>query len=137
MYVSISSVLVDQILALAAADPLHEVCGLLLGTARQVTAILPATNVAEDQTTRFEIDPAVQFAAIRAARAGGEPVIGHYHSHPGGRAIPSACDAAMIGSIGALWIIVAGTELRGWHAQAGQAFTEAALVVCGNACVAP
>lgn len=115
---------------LAAAEPSREVCGLLLGTASLVADILPAANLANDPDRRFEVDPAVHFAAIRAARTGGAKVIGNYHSHPGGSASPSATDAAMIGSPGEIWLIVAGDTVVAWRAGDGR-FDAVELMVNG------
>ncbi len=122
MSVTISSLLRDRIVALAAADD-GEICGLLLGQAGQIEAIAPAANVAADPARHFELDPAVLIAAHRAARTGGRSVIGHYHSHPSGVAIPSATDAACATPDGTLWLIVAGEKVRLWRAQPGQGGT--------------
>lgn len=81
-----------------------------------VTAILPTRNVAADPSRLFEIDPAVLLAAHRAARNGGPQVIGHYHSHPNGRAEPSPRDAADAAPDGAVWIVVAAGRLSAWRA---------------------
>ena len=130
MSVTISSLLRDRIVALAAADD-GEICGLLLGQAGRIEAIAPAANVAADPARHFELDPAVLIAAHRAARSGGPRVIGHYHSHPSGVAIPSATDAACAMPDGTLWLIVAGEAVRLWRAQPGRggavAFVEALL----------
>jgi proteasome lid subunit RPN8/RPN11 len=91
----------------------------LLGTAERIRAIRPAANVAAEPGRAFELDPAVLIAAHRAARAGGEAILGHYHSHPGGDPQPSACDAAAVGAAGELWLVVAGREARLWRAVAG------------------
>jgi len=99
-----------------AAASVNEVCGLLLGRDRKVTAVLPCRNVAPDPRYRFEIDPAALIAAHRAARKGGAPVLGHYHSHPSGSAVPSACDAAAAAPDGALWLILGADGCRGWRA---------------------
>ena len=130
MSVTISSLARDRIVALAAADD-GEICGLVLGQAGRIEAIAPAANVAADPARHFELDPAVLIAAHRAARSGGPKVIGHYHSHPSGVAIPSATDAACAMPDGTLWLIVAGEAVRLWRAQPGQggavAFVEALL----------
>ena len=68
--------------------------------------ISTAANIAEVPLRRFEIDPAVLFAAHRAARAGGPALVGCYHSHPGGPALPSATDAARALDTGWIWLIV-------------------------------
>ncbi|AHE52741.1 hypothetical protein NX02_05000 [Sphingomonas sanxanigenens DSM 19645 = NX02] len=111
MRVEISRSLVDELLRAAAASPGAEICGLLLGGAGRIEAILPAANVAADPAHRFEIDPATLFAAHRAARAGGPRIIGHYHSHPTGSAEPSPRDAEQaIG--GEYWLLLGGGAAR-------------------------
>lgn len=116
MAVTISRMLLDQIQAIAAAGR-AEVCGLLLGAAGRIEAIAPAANVAPDPARHFELDPVALIAAHRAAREGGEQIIGHYHSHPSGVAVPSATDAACAAPDGSLWLIVAGDNARLWVAR--------------------
>jgi desampylase len=118
MKVRISRMLLEQIMTAAAADG-HEICGLLLGGKGRIDAILPAANVAPDPRRHFEIDPATLIAAHRAARAGGPAVFGHYHSHPGSQARPSATDTAQAAPDGALWLIVAGDRATLWRADPG------------------
>lgn len=111
MAIRISRAALDAIARQAAASPAAEVCGLLLGAAglaaEDVRTALPAANVAADPARRFELDPAALIAAHRRARAGGEAVLGHYHSHPSGDVRPSARDAAMAFEANALWLICA------------------------------
>ncbi len=111
MSLHIAPDLLSRLLAEAADSPNREICGLLFedGTAQ------PAANVAADPATTFEIDPAALFAAHRAQRSGGPRLIGHYHSHPSGSAVPSACDAAAA-EPGSLWLILAGGSARAWRA---------------------
>ena len=116
MTVAISTLLLDRLRALAAAAPAHEVCGLLFGCQEAVEAIEPVRNVADDRATRFELDPAALFAAIRDERAGRRNFVGWYHSHPKGAALPSACDARMAAPDGKLWLIVAHGAVRAWRA---------------------
>ncbi|NWK95188.1 peptidase [Sphingobium lactosutens] len=117
MMVAISRGILEQIVALGVARPAEEVCGLLLGQAGAIEAILPAANVAPDPARHFELDPAALIAAHRAARAGGPAIIGHYHSHPSGVAIPSATDTACASPDGSLWLVVGGKEARLWRAE--------------------
>src|SRR5580765_8772564 len=71
-----------------------ECCGLLLGRGDQIVEAARARNVADDPTTRFLIDPADHFAAIRGGRERGLEVIGFYHSHPASAPDPSPRDLA-------------------------------------------
>ena len=129
MGVAIASEVLATILAAAAADPAHEVCGLLFGTPDRIEAAIPCANVAAESARRFEIDPITLIAAYRVARDGGPALIGHYHSHPTGIAIPSACDAESAMGDGAVWLIVAGGTVRGWRSVEVGAFAEEALAV--------
>lgn len=108
MGLRISSAVLRRIVGEADASAGREVCGLLFGTAERIEDALSCRNVASDPASAFEIDPARLIAAHRAARAGGPPILGCYHSHPGGPPLPSARDAAAAAPDGAIWIIVAG-----------------------------
>jgi len=101
----------------------------------RIDALLETPNVASDPATTFEIDPAALFAALRAERAGGPRILGHYHSHPSGSPTPSARDAAMALQPGRLWLIVAAGAARMWREVPGGAvhgaFALVELVVDG------
>ncbi len=109
--------LLDRLHAIAAADPGREVCGLLLGRNGDIEAIAVSVNLAADPRVSFEIDPRVQIDAIKAARSGGLPVIGCYHSHPSGDERPSGRDLEMA-RIGSLWLIVTGEGIGAWYRSA-------------------
>ena len=117
----ISRVALDAIRAEAVASPAVEVCGLLLGAGLRVERVVACRNVADDPTTGFEIDPQALIAAHKAARGGGPAVIGHYHSHPNGKAEPSARDAAAAWG-GQVWVIVGADDVRAWLAIDGGRF---------------
>lgn len=74
-----------------------------------------ATNVALDPLRHFEIDPTALIAAHRAARGGGPPVIGYYHSHPTGHPVPSATDCEHAAGDGSIWAIVADGAVAFWR----------------------
>jgi len=116
MTLRISSELLSRLQVLADADRGREVCGLLLGADAVVTDIRPAANVAARPESHFEIDPAVLIAAHRDARSGGLQVIGCYHSHPNGRAHPSAEDARLAAPDGQYWIILGDDGVTAWQA---------------------
>jgi proteasome lid subunit RPN8/RPN11 len=121
MGVEISRGVLQRILALAVSEPEREVCGLLLTSSQRIEAVRETANVSESRTDSFEIDPAALFATLRAERAGGPRLIGHYHSHPNGLTTPSARDAMMATSPGRLWLIVASGEARLWREVPGGA----------------
>jgi len=81
----------------------HECCGFLLGPdAWHVEAVVPATNSKgeEEAHNRFEITPIASLRAEKEARTRGLSVIGHYHSHPDSRAVPSTPDTVSASATG-------------------------------------
>jgi proteasome lid subunit RPN8/RPN11 len=114
MTVEISSAARETMLALAADNPLSEVCGLLFGQGSRIDAVTPVRNVAENPLANFELDPSALFAALRGGRAGGPTVLGYFHSHPNGLSRPSATDIAMARPDNLIWIII-GNELTAWR----------------------
>lgn len=87
----------------------------------EVVRVFAADNVAEgERRRRFEVDPRVLFAAHRYARGAGLAVLGPYHSHPDGSAVPSAMDAARAVEPGEIWLIVAVGAGAAGAAAAGE-----------------
>jgi proteasome lid subunit RPN8/RPN11 len=84
----------EQLIRQAVEASPRECCGLLLGSSDEIVEARPAPNIAADPVRRFEIDPSAHFAAIRQARTAGLEVVGAYHSHPNGTAVPSETDRA-------------------------------------------
>lgn len=125
MTATIATGLVADLLAAAARRPDEEICGLLLGQGADIRLALPAANVSARPADSFEIDPAVLIAALRAERGGGPAVVGCYHSHPRGAAVPSPRDLEAA-EPGRLWLILAHGEARLWRRHA-EDFTEVAF----------
>lgn len=101
-------------LAAVTAYP-YECCGLLVGRGTiqdgiDITDVIPAKNL-RSEPDRFELDPALYLRVQRELReAGGrDRVVGHYHSHPNGQAIPSNIDLAEANDPNLVWVIV-GTD---------------------------
>ncbi len=109
------------------AHPL-ECCGILFGTGECIDRSVAATNIHPAPATHFEIDPQPLIDAHRAARGGGDPVIGYYHSHPNGLARPSATDRAMAAGASAIWLIVAEGDISAWK-DAPEGFARLSLRV--------
>jgi proteasome lid subunit RPN8/RPN11 len=111
----------------------RECCGLVEGVGDEqvlrVTAVHPARNLATEPD-RFEIDPADQFRVLRALRGTGRDIIGCYHSHPNGRAQPSARDRE--GAFGGdfLWLILALVQGQDGLAATLGAFTIGTAAIC-------
>lgn len=100
-----------QLLSEARAAFPEECCGLLEGWREGerliVTALHPSRNLSPEPETAFEIDPALHFRLLRALRGSGRAVVGCYHSHPKGKAEPSARDRANGCEVGFVWVILA------------------------------
>lgn len=116
MTVMISSCVMRAIHRAAVDANPYEACGLLFGATDRIKRANNVPNVAPDSRTRFEIDPAALFDALRAERSGGERIVGYWHSHPGGDARPSVADAQMAAPDGRLWLIVAEERATLWRA---------------------
>ena len=87
-----------QISAYAEAEYPGEACGFLLGDsnggAKTVQSVLPISNAARQNLTRFVIAPKGGYEAEKAARQKNQSVVGVFHSHPDAAACPSAADRA-------------------------------------------
>lgn len=91
-----------------AARP-REACGLLLGTVGRIIALAPSRNLAAADDA-FEIDTAMHLRLQRTTRS----VIGVWHSHPRGPAVPSARDLAGAWDPALLWLITGIDGTRAW-----------------------
>lgn len=114
MVLQVTSGVIATLIAEAASAAPAECCGILLGAGR-IEQARPAANVAANPLRQFEIDPAALIAAHRAARSGGAPVAGYFHSHPSGHPVPSATDCEHAGGDGSVWAIVAGGDVVFWR----------------------
>ena len=123
--VSLPQVLKVQILEEARRAFPGECCGLVEGSWLEagdefrIAALYPARNLA-DASDRFELAPEDHFQAFKAARANHRALIGCYHSHPNGRAEPSATDKAGAGEENFLWLIAAGERLEAFVYLGGE-----------------
>jgi len=93
--VKIRQDVIARIVAHAVEDLPNECCGLLIGSREIVEDAARARNLKRSRT-KFQVEPADHFAAIRKARATGMEVIGAYHSHPNGPSGPSDTDRARL-----------------------------------------
>jgi [CysO sulfur-carrier protein]-S-L-cysteine hydrolase len=84
---------IEEIVAHAREDAPNECCGLLIGRRDAIHRSYRAKNL-EASPTRYLIDPADHFAALRDARTEKLQVIGAYHSHPATDPMPSPSDIA-------------------------------------------
>jgi len=89
--VRVAAAVLDALDRHARDDSPRECCGLLIGSGDVVSRAVPARNDAPG-TTRYLINPADHFSALRAARRDGLSVVGAYHSHPASAPVPSPTD---------------------------------------------
>ena len=87
-----------------------EACGLLIGThvggMILVDQAVESANLAGHEAGhRFEVDPALLLRCQREARGKGQAVVGVYHSHPNGQAVPSAQDLSGAWQDHFVWLI--------------------------------
>ncbi len=106
----------------------EECCGAFLGRpesgqagrVRKVSAFWPARNVYSGSRAKgYTIAPEELLRVYELARQQGQEVLGYYHSHPDGVAVPSARDHAEAAS-GVSYLIVAVSdrevlERRSWR----------------------
>lgn len=90
----------------ALASPEVEVCGLLGGVGPRALTRYAIANVAEVPATSFFMEPRAQLRAMQAMRQRGEALLGIYHSHPAGPALPSARDVECAAYPGVAYLIV-------------------------------
>jgi len=104
--VAVTREIVAILIAHACEDSPRECCGLLLGRGDEVAEVRRARNVASSPATRFVIDPKDHIDARRDGRARGLEILGFYHSHPHGAAVPSATDVAEAAYPGSVYAII-------------------------------
>jgi desampylase len=101
----------EQLAAEARAAFPRECCGLIEGVRRdgviEALRLHPTRNLAT-RADRFEIDPAEQFRLLHALRGTERDIVGCYHSHPNGQAVPSSHDRT--GEDDFVWLIAAVRE---------------------------
>ncbi|MGF1478718.1 MAG: M67 family metallopeptidase [Cyanophyceae cyanobacterium] len=140
-----------QIRTHAEQDYPAECCGLLLGSSDNSCKLLrevvptenswsPAVVAAQRDTAtntskrnRFSIAPEVMLQVQKRARDRHLDIIGVYHSHPDGIAVPSEFDRAIAWSVYS-YIIVSVTEgraveVRCWTLEEGQFQSEEILII--------
>ena len=116
MEMTVTSAVLDALLAEARGALPQESCGLLFGTADAISGLKPTSNLHPTPETHFEIDPQPLVDAHRAMREGGPRLVGYYHSHPSGPPEPSATDRALAACDGMIWAIVGRGTATLWRA---------------------
>jgi proteasome lid subunit RPN8/RPN11 len=109
----------QAIVAHARAEAPKECCGLLIGAGRRVDFAVPLSNLDPRPTSGFRVDPAEHIAVRRIVRrvTPARAVVGVYHSHPRGPAVPSSRDIAECHYPDWIFVIVGrgGRSIRGYQ----------------------
>jgi proteasome lid subunit RPN8/RPN11 len=91
-----------------------EACGLLAGKDARVEKVIEVRNRARS-AVRFAMDPVEQWNAFRWIDSHGLDLVGIFHSHPNGPAVPSPTDIAEA-AYAVVHVILVHTEEM-WHAR--------------------
>lgn len=129
MALCISSKFRQQLLHWAAHAGDEECCGLIYGIENNATRLELVENIAHNKRTHFEIEPARLIAAEKADREGQELLLGYFHSHPGGRLVPSDTDTAMAALDGRYWVIIDSDDVTAWIMAATRKFQQQEVMV--------
>jgi [CysO sulfur-carrier protein]-S-L-cysteine hydrolase len=90
----------------------EEACGLLAGIpGGGLRMAYPLTN-ALHSPDRYTIEPTEHFRALQHAERQGWELVGAFHSHPRGEAVPSATDVRLAGEPDWLYVVVGMAEVR-------------------------
>ncbi len=117
--------LVNQILTHAQQHEHTEACGLISASGGKPAHYYAVRNIAPDPSTRFEMEPKQQIAAMKHMREHGEALMAIVHSHPMSPPVPSASDMQQTGYPDAYYIIVSLNtrgvlEMRAYQVAAGE-----------------
>lgn len=118
----------DTIIAHARNELPHEACGYLAGKNGLVDTSIALTNT-DQAADHFSMDPAEQFAAVKALRAQDRRPCGVYHSHPETPARPSDEDIRLAHDPNVSYVIIsfadpAAIEVRSFRIRHGQVSVE-------------
>ncbi len=101
----IARALIDEIVAHSREDLPNECCGLIGGDAGEMTSVHRARNAAATWL-RYEVHPSDQIRIMDRIEAGGEEMVGIYHSHTKSEAYPSQTDINLAANWpGVIWLI--------------------------------
>ena len=113
----------DQVILHSEEAYPRESCGLLVGLRFadliRVCEVHRSENIAMEPAHHFEVDPQLRFDLERWLRESSLELVGVYHSHPEGEALPSDTDIARAWEPNLFWLI---TAVRGGFAQATKGY---------------
>jgi len=99
-------------IAHARAEEPCEACGLIAGVGGKAVKLFRGTNVHENKTVRYSLDPNELLRFLQEVDNNGWELLAIYHSHPKSPAFPSATDLELAFYPDSFYIIVslAGEE---------------------------
>lgn len=90
-----------------------EACGILLGDAEPsviaVSELLFIPNASPSPEIAFAFEPGAWIEAVYAAQKRRRTIVGVFHSHPSGSALPSGPDRLGWDGFGSYWIVGLGS----------------------------
>ena len=98
---------------------LVEHVGLLFGRGNRALIYIPLKNIYKSPV-RFLGDPWDTVIAFKVADEYGLDIIGVFHNHPRGRAVPSGEDLVGMKRWPHIWVIASETEIRAWRLERGE-----------------
>jgi proteasome lid subunit RPN8/RPN11 len=107
----------------AASNWPEECCGALLVAKDGAVTVRPLANAAPQPTRAFALSARDYLAVETEAEARGLEVLGFYHSHPDGSAVPSGRDAEF--ASGRWWTVILPVTKAGAGAPRAWRFDEA------------
>lgn len=102
-------------------EQVHEACGILSGNGDVVARIIPIDNITSHPQYHYQMDAKELLKALKNIDAGGEEMLGIYHSHPNHEPIPSLEDIreAQLNTPNIIHVIVSlkygKIRLQAWH----------------------
>ena len=118
----------------AQSRPDEEVCGLIGAVDGIPESYYAIDNCHDARAIRFSMDTLQQIEATRKIRKNGETLLGVFHSHPKGAAIPSSVDRAEADDPELIHLICSLNqqgvlEMRGYKTTQGQVADEVNLQI--------
>ncbi len=107
----------DEIVAHAQGLAPEEACGLLGGVGGRVLGVYPVENALHSPLA-YSMEPQAQVETMMLIEELGWDLLGIFHSHPAGPAIPSQTDVRQAYYPESLTVILAPGRDRAWQARA-------------------
>jgi proteasome lid subunit RPN8/RPN11 len=109
----------------------YEVCGLIGGRDDTAEIVVPVPNASLTPRVAYEMERQAMVDAIIGFQRAGREVVGIYHSHPDGQAVPSESDIGEATWPDVVWLIVGVTgdgegkspeivQMRAWTIRGGK-----------------